>query len=637
MRAAYSTLFWAVIFATGIACKPQSEEINKTEDIIADELTVEDLEINQESSYSGVTRGGAVDGRKKYFGVLYNLWHCASIEDNGSTVVLSDIFDAAGVAGMQERVDYFRTSANQDDSRWRGRSSFSWWSRPAVGPYCLTNNTNVLTRHASYLKSMGIDYIVIDVSNHPNVVDLEAQRMIMQPLRSLLQVWSGIQGAPKVVPWVPFQPVASLNAEGERIGGAGNTNAASTLNVITDLMKNEYPGMRMPYNGKYLLGMVNDTDRFADTARANANIQRMQADWHVFKMWGLRNTEGTNDWSFLSPCVDEAGFRNSLGMAQCDQRSSNIQISVAMAYQSGYATRPDMTRKFHGRTVTRQFEEVYRNPGAQFVMFSTFNEWIAQIQKNENTAVNGVEQYEFVDQFDLDRNRDIEPGGGIGDYYLRLITKLIANYRRGLGYNVKDYILTNDGIFNHGYYGNKYPNVKAQVGASRGALIQHWVNFGMNEGRSPNPFFDPQEYKKINKLDGLNNKQLLEHFIADGFYEGRRGSFAHDARTYLRTNSDLSDAYGSFSVLDGLYHYNRTGYREQRPRVVQRQPDGFGGPWGACYVKYNKNAGWTKLNRGQSFIVNCRQIFENDTSIKAMMMNNQQGSISPAPFIATRP
>lgn len=593
------------------------------------------------------TNIAAVPGRDKLFGVLYMPWHCPSFQENGDYVVLSDNFKAAGISGLQEKVDYFRSDVVNNTHKWAGRGGWSWWDRPLLGPYCLINNEKVLTQHAKWLKSAGIDFVVIDSSNHPNVADLEAGNQILKPFESILKVWSKIPGAPKVIPWAPFQNMASLDEKGNAIGGAGSSKVLAMVDAFANLLKGQYPEMRMPYKGKYLLGWVDDSykdaegnvkGRYSDMTTQSSTFERLRSDWHIFKMWGLNNTSGTSEWSFLAPCGNEADFRKSLGFKACDQFSSKSQVSVAVAYQSSFAPRETMTRKFYGRTFVQQFAEVYRNQEADFVLFSTWNEWIAQAQYGEHTKnASGSSQWEFTDQFDAERNRDLEPGGPTGDYYYRLMTKLIKDYRAGNEFKNDNYFFTKRSLFNPVYYMNKYPLAKQEVGNDKEKLFAHFISLGIKLGYSPNPFFDFKFYKTFNNLHSMDNHTLLNHFIADGVYEGRRAAERFDARTYLAANPDLIKAFGSFSVKDAIDHYNRFGYKEtNRPRIIQRKPDGFGGAWGKCYFKIAGDQGWRKMNRKESYVKNCKEAFLNGDA-KAMMMNNAKGTLSPVPFIATRP
>src|SRR5205823_3757481 len=81
-------------------------------------------------------------------------------------------------------------------------------------------------------------------------------------------------------------------------------------------------------------------------------------------------------------------------------------------------------------------------------------------------------------------------------------------------------------VFYPHWYLEAYPDVRNYfgVGNIEGA-IDHYRASGINEGRSPNPFFDPSYYKAIyGDLANHDNGRLLDHWINNGFHEGRQGS-----------------------------------------------------------------------------------------------------------------
>jgi hypothetical protein len=48
---------------------------------------------------------------------------------------------------------------------------------------------------------------------------------------------------------------------------------------------------------------------------------------------------------------------------------------------------------------------------------------------NDENLPNGNKR--FVDQYDVEYNRDLEPGGGLGDYYYQLMKRAIGLLRAG--------------------------------------------------------------------------------------------------------------------------------------------------------------------------------------------------------------
>lgn len=95
---------------------------------------------------------------------------------------------------------------------------------------------------------------------------------------------------------------------------------------------------------------------------------------------------------------------------------------------------------------------------------------------------------------------------------------------KSYSYNGINYNLVFDPI----YYSNKYNDLKKAFGTNVQQLLQHFVNYGMKEGRQACEWFNVTIYK--NKYQDLqkvfkNNLQLYyTHYITYGYREGRKAS-----------------------------------------------------------------------------------------------------------------
>lgn len=80
-------------------------------------------------------------------------------------------------------------------------------------------------------------------------------------------------------------------------------------------------------------------------------------------------------------------------------------------------------------------------------------------------------------------------------------------------------------VFNFRYYYNKYDDLKVAVGNNESALLSHFVNSGMAEGRQGNEEFNVQAYKAryadLRNAYGDNLKLYYLHYINSGKAEGR--------------------------------------------------------------------------------------------------------------------
>jgi hypothetical protein len=126
------------------------------------------------------------------------------------------------------------------------------------------------------------------------------------------------------------------------------------------------------------------------------------------------------------------------------------------------------------------------------------------------------------------------------------------------------------------YYLTLYPDVQhAYLGSPDGAL-RHYRKYGIDEGRSPNYFFDPcyyvAIYPDVAKAYGTgphNMSGALNHFVNYGLNEGRRGSYIFDPRFYLGFYSDLSAAFGPTGYAKAYEHWLEYGIREQRRSIPE--------------------------------------------------------------------
>jgi hypothetical protein len=334
--------------------------------------------------------------RPARFGIFYSTWHCIA-------ATASPVHDISLVLeGLQGWGDY---------------GVFHYWDRPAAGYYCPSQNDGVLAQHAEMLRDAGIDFVFLDATNHAYVDTRshDTPGMILAPLDRLLAVWSQVPGAPRVVPWVPVvEPGASAEIY--------------TVDAMLARLA-AYPDLRFDYLGKPLVLITENQQYPVDEAREAA----LAADHTVRRMWGLLFDDGSA-WSFLQPCQS-----SPTSSAPCRQRVAVAggtieQIPIAVAYQQTFMNVATATPKHRGLTFRKQFERVFEAPQTPIVTITGWNEWIAQRQPCGHPACPCAEYPYgcFIDQWDLEYSRDIEPADNeMGDYYYRLMSGCIELYRSG--------------------------------------------------------------------------------------------------------------------------------------------------------------------------------------------------------------
>lgn len=83
-------------------------------------------------------------------------------------------------------------------------------------------------------------------------------------------------------------------------------------------------------------------------------------------------------------------------------------------------------------------------------------------------------------------------------------------------------------VFDADYYYETYPDVAAVCGSKEAALFNHFVNFGVKEGRSASADFNPQAYRQryadLQQAFGSDMAAYCRHYVNFGAKEGRDGS-----------------------------------------------------------------------------------------------------------------
>ena len=158
-------------------------------------------------------------------------------------------------------------------------------------------------------------------------------------------------------------------------------------------------------------------------------------------------------------------------------------------------------------------------------------------------------------------------------------------------YNGVDY----SAVYNYNYYINKYADIKKAFGSNQTAALQHFVNYGMKEGRQGSADFNVNYYKNryadLRKAYGTDLKKYYLHYMNYGKKEGRDGktycaapagsttttttttsttvyngvdySAVYDYNYYINKYADLKKAFGS-DQSKALQHFVNYGMKEGR-------------------------------------------------------------------------
>ena len=135
-------------------------------------------------------------------------------------------------------------------------------------------------------------------------------------------------------------------------------------------------------------------------------------------------------------------------------------------------------------------------------------------------------------------------------------------------------------VYHAAAYRNYNPDVAAAFGNDEAALLNHFINHGMAEGRRGSDSFDLAAYKKYNgdlvDAFGEDNKSYYLHYINNGKAEGRTAvdpaqpeqpaidySAVYNASAYRNYNPDVAAAFGNDEAAL-LNHFINNGMAEGR-------------------------------------------------------------------------
>lgn len=123
--------------------------------------------------------------------------------------------------------------------------------------------------------------------------------------------------------------------------------------------------------------------------------------------------------------------------------------------------------------------------------------------------------------------------------------------------------------YNSGFYTYAYGDLNAAFGDNDAALRNHFVNYGIGEGRQGSIYFDVKYYLESNPdliaaFGGKNYAAAYNHFIHYGYKEGRVGAPIFDVKFYLENNPDLVAAFGADNYDAAYNHFVYYGMEEGR-------------------------------------------------------------------------
>jgi hypothetical protein len=334
---------------------------------------------------------------ERFVGIFYFLWHERGMAPKSPH--WDGPYDVAKIFAHDPEA-----LKKPDSPLWGGIGVSHYWGEPLVG-YYLSADPWVLRRHAYLLADAGVDTLIFDTTN---------ARSYREVYMALCEVFRQVRFSGGQTPQISFMV---------------NTRAGETAQEIyRDLYKpGLYSELWFRWKGKPLM--------ICDPAEANPELRNFFTLRRAHWPFTLTNTPYAWHW--------EATYPQPYGYTDDPTEPEQVNVSVAQNLRARDGKVTNMSfgdargRSFrdgrqqankgavnYGHNFQEQWGRASEVP-APFVMVTGWNEWIAGRWGELKGPI------VFVDQFDQEFSRDIEPmNGGHGDNYYY---QLVANVRRFKG------------------------------------------------------------------------------------------------------------------------------------------------------------------------------------------------------------
>ena len=345
---------------------------------------------------------------RKQVAIFYWTWHCEPMVNYGN------------VGNVNEILKKYPEAINDTHhAAWdRGGGNTHFWEQPLLG-YYRTTDPWVLRKHAELLADAGVDAVFLDCTNPPFTWKASYDE--------LFRVWSqaredGVK-APKIAFMLPF--------------GASKDAFEMIKNLYMDVYRpGRFPEMWFLWEGKPVIMaypdcIPNDGNPVNAAIKSFFTFRPGQPDYvngpnKKYQQWGwledypqhkfMERTDGTCE----EVTVGVAQNAGPLTKGHCS--AFNLPGTFGRSYSSkkGQDNRKDAF--LYGINFQEQWDRALTlDPDLVFV--TGWNEFVAG--KWEKGSGWTGEPFSFVDEFDSEHSRDIEPNKGWGDkgdvYYYQLV------------------------------------------------------------------------------------------------------------------------------------------------------------------------------------------------------------------------
>lgn len=376
-----------LLSASTVAAQSVSSTLPSLRDNFSDTWSATDAvsRVLPDADQAGAPRGD------RFVAMFYFLWNDAS-EKEGP-------FDVSKILAKDRDALSKNTSPP-----WGPLTRFHHWGEPLFG-YYLADDEWVLRKHAQMLSDAGVDVIIFDTSNK-----LTYKHNYLTLLRVFHQMRQEGNKTPRVAFLTPFW------------------DPKSTVALLYEELysKHLYEDLWFRWDSKPLI--LADPEKVDPAVRSFFTFRAPQPDY-------FQGPTRKDQWSWLE-VYPQHMFKNakgeseqmSVGVAQnaVDKRLGSMSEpgSKGRSFHGGKTdASPDAV--LYGLNFAEQFEHALKaNPRLVFV--TGWNEWIA----GRWPEFNNVKGNMFVDQYDQEHSRDIEPmKGGHGDNYYFQLVSFVRRYK----------------------------------------------------------------------------------------------------------------------------------------------------------------------------------------------------------------
>ena len=347
--------------------------------------------------------------KEKKVALFYWTWHQSN---NSNTDVVKNV----------SRVLHKYPEAMQDpDHRaWKGRSGHYYWGEPIFG-YYRTDDPWVLRKHAEMLADAKVDVVFFDCTNGDFTWDVS--------YKTLLKVWNKAKkdgvNVPKVSFMFPFSPT--------------DGSKTAITRVYNEWFKSGvYKDLWFVWKGKPMI--MGYPDNFNENIAEEKEIIDFFT-WRPGQPDYVTGPTRSNQWGWLE--TQQHGYTKTatgkyeevpVGVAQNASEWSNGHC-CAFARSNTFGRSYSKTKGFDPRTDAYlygwNFDEQWDNAyklDPELVFVTGWNEWTSGAYYKSSDWPSDLYNIAFVDEFDWDRSRDVEPTKDWGDngdvYYCRLVDRV---------------------------------------------------------------------------------------------------------------------------------------------------------------------------------------------------------------------